>query len=390
MSSYSITFMAHDTPTFQHFQKEVKKLPLKSYFQPLERNTSFDSLQEKSNFFVILNTFSEDGEFWNMLEHYHQNTHFEQKGKTCVVLQQPTQKFILGVYELQIKSVYPLKNISLFSIQDLQKCLQMVSLRLQNKEYMAEKNFRAALSQWQKLPEGTRMHYVDALQLAVGTGSLYKTLMALKCLIEEEHGQVISWCQSILKETPSHIEALEILADLYKESSPEKSRLLYEKLAHQSYPRPGRICHIASCYLENKEYEKALYHYKKALEMSPHHQEAQEGMGITSIFLNDVSTARLFLKNHTNYEKLASYFNKEGILKVNQGLYQEAISLYIRAQEVLPFGLAELFYNLSLAFFKAKQYELSFFVAKLCLIKDPQYEKALKLMRIIGQIPLTI
>lgn len=133
--------------------------------------------------------------------------------------------------------------------------------------------------------------------------------------------------------------------------------------------------------LELEKLDRAESLFKQALEIDQSLPDAKIGLGKVFFHKGDLDKSRFYLDQPDYQINLARYFNKLGIGLINNHNYFEAISLYRKAQHVIP-GHAKdvsLLFNQALAFKKWSKYDKALEIVKLTLIKDPNYIKAIRL-----------
>ncbi len=164
----------------------------------------------------------------------------------------------------------------------------------------------------------------------------------------------------------------------------------YEKAIIYNPTEPFFHFHLASLYFNEEDYEKALYIWQEAVNMSPNFLAAHYWLGITFLNLNKIKKAQekflevLELKNQINdlhnfgsdyekalidfdysllYDTLGYCYFKEGNLEKAANFYKEAIKINPR--------FAQAYSNLAGVYFSKKMYKKAESMIKEALKLDP-------------------
>ena len=133
---------------------------------------------------------------------------------------------------------------------------------------------------------------------------------------------------------------------------------------------------------------RAEFYFQSALARDPYASRALNGLAEIKFHQGHLDTSRELLAKSQLAHKTAHNLNREGVLLVQKGLFENALDHYTKALYVLPQQDKGplLLYNIALCYIKWRKPESAREYALLALIKDPKYDKARKLIQQIDQI----
>ncbi len=133
-------------------------------------------------------------------------------------------------------------------------------------------------------------------------------------------------------------------------------------------------------HFEREEFFSAEYEYDRALSLDHNHLRAHLGKGKTLFARGEVEAAKSVFKRlsslDTLYEKENKHiFNELGIELRKRGMFQEAISNYLKAIAIDP-NDEVLYYNLGRAFYEAGRDEEAIAQLNQALLLKPDFTRA--------------
>ncbi len=131
---------------------------------------------------------------------------------------------------------------------------------------------------------------------------------------------------------------------------------------------------------EKREFYSAEYEYNQALALDRRHLRAHLGKGKTLYARGEIEAARKIFSTlsqlETLYDKENKHiFNEFGIELRKKGMFEEAISNYLKAISIDP-GDEVLYYNLGRAYYEEGKFEEALGQLKKALTLKPDFEDA--------------
>lgn len=176
-----------------------------------------------------------------------------------------------------------------------------------------------------------------------------------------------------------YLPALNGLGKLYlKLKRIDEATEIFERANQQIPNNLERMLNLGNAYLEKGNTNKAEEMFEKVKAVDEDNPEAAAGMGKVAFAEGNLDLAAQFFRESGKGDELAGYFNNNGIMMVNQGKYDEAISLYSNAIRVLPTESKVHFleFNIGLAYKKSGRNGPAAEAFARSLIQNPSYEKA--------------
>jgi len=128
--------------------------------------------------------------------------------------------------------------------------------------------------------------------------------------------------------------------------------------------------------------QHAEHYYGAALERDNQFSRALNGLAAVRFRAGDYEHSRELLQKSTSSVQIARELNMHGIQLVKSGRYEAALQHYTKAIYVLPQKEKGpmLFYNIGLCYSRWNKTDMAKEFLKLALIKEPNYEKAKRLL----------
>ena len=139
---------------------------------------------------------------------------------------------------------------------------------------------------------------------------------------------------------------------------------------------------LGSAYAVRGEREKAVYAYKKAIEADPYDAESYNNLGVSLLGIREYDKAfSAFIKAlEIKPDHVKAYSNLCAVCGIT-GNFKQAIKVCGKAVKLDPF-LASTHYNLSVAYYLDKQYNLAYAYLELALklgwVPDPRFLKEIE------------
>ena len=183
----------------------------------------------------------------------------------------------------------------------------------------------------------------------------------------------------ILSTENDHTEALKLIARLYSLTNRhDKAIEILENLTEKSPKNIHSLLSLGSAYMEANETDKARSIFDRVEKMDSGNPQLNDEKGKLAFKEGDISLAAQLLSETQCGDDLARHFNNVAISKVMQGNFEEGISTYKNAIQLLTdkAKLHQLHYNLGLAWKKKGEISNSF--ESLCesYVANPSFEKA--------------
>jgi tetratricopeptide (TPR) repeat protein len=138
----------------------------------------------------------------------------------------------------------------------------VIALNIMGMIYSGLKNFKLAISIYQKAIELNKRYYPSYSNIS-------------KCLVAlNEREEAILYLNQCLKLNPNFIEANNNLANIYNTSANyDKAIQLYNKILLSNRDHPDVNLNIAIAYFHNKEYEKAKKYFEICKKINPNNDK---------------------------------------------------------------------------------------------------------------------
>ncbi len=207
------------------------------------------------------------------------------------------------------------------------------AMKIQGDTYMAEKLYKKALINYQKVLEKERNN-IDALN------GLVKAYIQLG-----EHEEAIPFLEKLNEVIPGHVD---------------------------------RMLDLGTSYIETDQLDKAKDVLKEVAALDEQSFRMKMEKGKVAFKEGDLELATQMFRESKQATQICSYFNNSGVALVKAKKINEGLDLYHKAIKTLPAESQKelILYNIGLAYFKSEQLEqaLEYF----CQAKEmaPTYEKA--------------
>ena len=164
-----------------------------------------------------------------------------------------------------------------------------------------------------------------------------------------------------------------------------ESYALLQKLQMRNRSSIGRLAAMGRELIELNDLEKAEQFFKSALDRDDSNGAALNGLAEIKFLQNELDTAKNLLARSRDSQELAMKLNKAGVAMVRQEQFSEALEHYTRARYILPDQSLghQLYYNIALCYYKWGKPSMAQQFITLALIKNPDYEKARKLLELL-------
>ena len=190
-----------------------------------------------------------------------------------------------------------------------------------------------------------------------------------------------------LEVNPNHVKSYHSLLNFYEQEGEFNEALaLMHRLNKLNKNSIIRTVRMGEMHQRLSQTNKAEHYFNLALEKDNFCSRALNGLAELRFDQGNYDEARNLLSRSTYTDQTASYLNHKGIKLVRQQRYEDALEVYKNAQYVLPSQEKGplLFFNIGLCYSRWGKLSLAREYLKLALIKEPQYEKASRLLRRIS------
>ncbi len=180
------------------------------------------------------------------------------------------------------------------------------------------------------------------------------------------------------------VRAMNLLARVYmKQTRFERAIEILEKANILSPAHPDRLALIGDAFYEKGELDSAQESYEDALEADPDHEAAHNGLGLVHFNKGDVEEALKSFRKCLSEDETASFFNNAAVLAIKSEKTAEALRLYETALKSLktPSYAHMIYFNIALAFFRIDEHDQGMEALRTALEYEPNYEKALRLLK---------
>lgn len=321
--------------------------------------------------------------------------YFDTAEKVIVLTTDPIHEDVVHFGELGIQKVLRIKNIDTHldkSANDLSAMIPQSHQRLKRNPWTrvlrALNNLPAKASPelLKKIEEAVEMlcRTVDRQK----TARYYDAKALLAAARDQKEAALAHW-QKALHLNPSYYRSYHNMIKFYRRYGDNRQALdLLRKLQVLNKNNIWRMVQMGEIHKELDEEAKAEHLFQSALSKDRYCNGALCGLAEIRFRQGHLEEARGLLARTTIASKTASALNKMGIELVKAEEYEEALSHYSKAQYVLPQQEKGpmLFYNIGLCYKRWGKIDLAREFLKLALVKEPNYEKAIRLLEQVKQV----
>jgi tetratricopeptide (TPR) repeat protein len=167
----------------------------------------------------------------------------------------------------------------------------------------------------------------------------------------------------------------------------DKAYALMQKLHALNRNHISRLTDMGEIQVKLGEETRAEHYFKTALDRDAHCSKALNGLAGIRFRAGALDESRKLLAKSRHAYEIARELNEHGISLVKQGKYKEALDHYTKAQYVIPHQDKGpmLFYNIGLCYSRWGKPDMAKEFLRIALIKEPTYDKALRLLRALEQ-----
>lgn len=315
--------------------------------------------------------------------------YFNVTDKVIVLTTNPTHEDVIYFNELDIRKILRInQKYRRFDNSDS----SFIDLLMNEKEknptqYAWQKILRVLRNLSKNSPLEIVNKISDAVERAYKSGgmkpnSIYYDALASIAMLRSEPEKAVKLWQKALDVNPNYYRTYNNLIDYYQENDVQKALALMQKMQALNKNNLSRIVKMGYAHLNMDDYAKAGHYFELALEKDRYCSKAINGLAEIYFNQGNLDQARKLLRRSQLAHKTSSRLNQKGIKLVKIGLYEEALSHYLKAQYVLPQQEKGpmLFYNIGLCYSKWGKYDEAKRFLEIALIKEPNYKKAKKLI----------
>lgn len=314
---------------------------------------------------------------------------FDITENIIIVTSDPAHEDVVYFAELGISRVVKIKNTP----KELDAARRELAGHLAGaqKRPAAEKSWLKLYRALSFVPKMAREQYLNRIEtqlaeLLKADGKETARYCDVKALVLQARGKKdeaqATWTKAI-ELNPHYYRAYHHLVDFYQEEARyDEALTLMKRLQQLNKNNITRLVKIGEVHLAQGDAIKAEHYFQSALERDKTCSLALNGLAEIRFRQGDLEASRALLSQSDLAYRMAVFLNKEGIALVKKGQYEEALNHYTKAQYVLPQQEKGpmLFYNIGLCYARWGKPKMAEEFLKLALIKDPAYEKALRLI----------
>ncbi len=322
--------------------------------------------------------------------------YFDVPEKVIILTTDPIHEDVVHFGELGVQKVIRIKNIDTHLEKTSLDLIQM----LPHADLPQRRNpWTKLLRALNNLPENSSSEVLkkmdDAVEMLSRTVDKQKTARyydakALLAAARGEKEQALSHWQKALHLNPSYFRSYHNMIKFYRRYAEKKQALdLLKRLQMMNKNNIWRMVQMGEIHKECNEDAKAEHYFQSALAKDKYCNGALCGLAEIRFKQGNLEEARGLLARTTVASQTAAALNRQGIDLVKSGHYEEALHHYSKAQYVLPHQEKGplLFYNIGLCYKRWGKMEMAGEFLKLALVKEPNYEKAKKLLHQIAVPP---
>ena len=212
----------------------------------------------------------------------------------------------------------------------------------------------------------------------------YLDLKAWVLALSGNSEKAIGMWNKALQRNQRYLRAQQSLILFYRRSGRHQEALnMLKRMHEQNKDNISRMATMGELYLEMEDPIKAEHYFISSLDRDSRFEPALNGLAEVRFFQGQFDEARRLLSHSSTADKTATRLNQAGINLVKSSRYKEALEHYKKAQYVLPLQEKSpmLFYNIGLCYLRWGKDAIACEYLNLALAKDPDYEKARKLVQ---------
>lgn len=217
------------------------------------------------------------------------------------------------------------------------------------------------------------------------TGELFSMLSA----VELRAGQLSRAQEHIIEARRRGVVDAKIQLDLgeafEKQGDIAKARALYEMVVKTRPEMDLGHALLARCYQNAGQFDRAVEHYEKALQLNPASQNYAFALAFTYFQVQRYEDTTRILEHRSDLEEESDYFNLIGSSYAKLGRTVEAGAALEKAIRLHPKDILA-YYNLGLVLLEGRSYEQAVRAFEQALVLFPQSEKLLTALGFTHQI----
>lgn len=315
---------------------------------------------------------------------------FDIRSKVIVLTTNPTHEDVVYFSELGVRKI----------VRFRQREKDMVSAAKELSSFLVAQGISAEETMWntllnkidqlkyQRIDE-KKLQEILAIESMIiqltpidSTARHLDAVASLYSLRSDDEKAVKTWHEA-LSLNPNYVRSYHNLTIHYRQRGAFKEAyVLLQKMFELNKANIARMVDMGEIQAELGDLGRAEFYYRSALARDPYASRALNGLAEVKFHQGDLDASRQLLAKSQLAYKTAHNLNRQGVILVQKGKFQDALSHYTKAQYVLPQQDKGplLLYNIALCYVKWKKPEAALEYVRLALIKDPKYEKASKLL----------
>ena len=213
-------------------------------------------------------------------------------------------------------------------------------------------------------------------------------LKATIAFVRGEYDKAITLWSEARERNPNYYRAVSGLIRTYTKTGEHLKALALIKRMHTVNNRNlSRITRMGETYLDLNNPYQAEGCFLRAIESDKYNDRARNGMAEVKFLQGDLTQAKDLLAKSRDRTIIAQHLNHKGIELVRAGRYAEALKHYMQAHYILPDQdkSSFIFYNIGLCHSRWGNLAMAEKFLRLALVKNPQYDKALRLLQRVKQ-----
>ncbi len=309
--------------------------------------------------------------------------------KVIVVTTNPTREDVVYFSELGIRKIIKLRNRD----REIVQASQELNLHLRNTRSSnpLEQAWRGLLRAIEILPENPPFERILRIESALDllkakeaklSARYHDAFAYLRLRQKNYHEAEKNWLLALEKNS-NYFRSYHGLIKMYRERGElEKAYALMQKMHALNRNHISRLAEMGEIQAKLGEESRAEHYFKSALERDSSCARALNGLAGIRFRAGELEESRKLLSKSKLAYEMAKELNEHGISLVKEHKYRDALEHYTKAQYVIPQQEKGpmLFYNIGLCYSRWKKPEMAKEFLKLALIKEPNYDKAKKLL----------
>jgi len=314
---------------------------------------------------------------------------FDVGDRIIVLTSNPTHEDVVYFNELGVRRIVRLRNRAPELEQSGKEIARHLGQGLPNATRL-DVIWRGILRSIDLIDDATSRDQLDRIERAIETfdvakGSSARKLDALAWL--RFHTQRFDEAEQLWKESlevnSNYFRSYSGLVKLYRRTNQDvlAGKLLH-KMQELNHSNISRLTDLGDIHSKLGQDQHAEHYYGAALERDNQFSRALNGLAAVRFRAGDYEHSRELLQKSTSSVQIARELNMHGIQLVKSGRYEAALQHYTKAIYVLPQKEKGpmLFYNIGLCYSRWNKTDMAKEFLKLALIKEPNYEKAKRLL----------